>query len=614
MKHYSRFLSLLLAAAISLSALTGCGAATGAQEVPAATAQPVQESDAPAEVTLPSTAAAVDLNAAWDSETATKITLEGASITIDGPGAKTDQNVVAIAAPGTYVVSGSLPDGQLAIAAKKTDVIHLVLCGVEITNKSGAAIYASKCGKLVITLAEGTQNTLTDGGSAFAYANVSEEEPNAALFCKDDLTINGAGSLAVHAGFHNGIGTKDNLIIAGGVFDIDAANHGLRGNDSVTILGGDFTIRAGNDGIQTNNGEDAAKGSILIEGGRLAITAAHDGIQSENGLFILGGAFNITAGGGAAAAPPTSADAQPGGYRGFTPPTSDDAAPAAAADAETGSYKGLKAVNAIEISAGTFDIDSADDAVHANGDIAIRGGEFTLASGDDGMHADGTLTISGGSVNVLQSYEGLESANIDISAGTIVVMASDDGINAAGGADANIGGGRFGADSFAAGAPYGIVLTGGEITIYSGSDGIDSNGTLEVSGGTIAVFVNALRDGDATDVDSGGSIPPALYGSYAVKAGVNIAVDDLWSITPAADATAFCLMIPGIVNGQSYQITADGAPLATVAATTTIQGMMMGGGNAGGWGGGQAPEAGFGGERPPSDGARPGRGKAPAQP
>jgi hypothetical protein len=252
------------------------------------------------------------------------------------------------------------------------------------------------------------------------------------------------------------------------------------------------------------------------------------------------------------------------------------------------SYKGIKAVGDIKISAGTFNVTSADDAIHSNGNISIGGGSFTLASGDDAIHADSTLQVSGGNINVTKSYEGLEGANVTISAGTITVVSTDDGINAAGGANANVGGGRFGNDRFAAGGGYSITISGGVITLYTNSDGIDSNGTLEVTGGTIAVFVGATRDGDATDVDNGGTILPALYGSSAIKAGTKIAVGNLWSMTLAADVTTFCLILPGLVSGQSYQITANGSAITTATATTTIQGMMMGGqpGRTGGGGNG----------------------------
>lgn len=129
-------------------------------------------------------------------------------------------------------MSGALSDGQIVIEAAKTDKVHLVLNGVDITSKTSAPIHASQCDKLIITLADGTENSLTDAGSSFQYVDPVEKEPNAALFCKDDLTINGTGALTVNAGFKNGIVSKDDLLIVSGDITVTAANHGLRGNDS----------------------------------------------------------------------------------------------------------------------------------------------------------------------------------------------------------------------------------------------------------------------------------------------------------------------------------------------------------------------------------------------
>jgi hypothetical protein len=445
-----------------------------------------------------------------------------------------ESGALEIANAGTYTLSGTLADGQILITAAKGEAVTLILSGANITNKTGAAIYATKC-DLTISLAENTENFVTDGGDAFVFANAAEEEPNAAIFAKNNLIINGNGALNVNAGFNNGIGAKDNLTIESGNINVTAANHGIRGNDALTILDGNFTIDAGNDGLQTNNDADSTLGNITISGGNFAILAKS---------------------------------------------------------------KGIKASGNIDISAGIFTIESADDTLHSNANITIKGGIFSLATDDDGIHADGILTVSGGNIDVTKSYEGLEAANIYISDGIITVISTDDGINAAGGTNGAVTGGRFGADNFA-GDSYSLNISGGTITLYTTSDGIDSNGTLEILGGTIAIFIGTTRDGDATDVDRGGTIAPALYGSANLKAGAKFAVSDIWSVTLAKEITKYCLILPGIVDAQSYQITADGSVIGNVTATTSIQGMMMGGGNAGGIGGrpggGAPPGGGFGG-------------------
>ncbi|MDR0570917.1 MAG: carbohydrate-binding domain-containing protein [Clostridiales Family XIII bacterium] len=483
--------------------------------------------------------------------------------------AAAEGGVVTITQGGEYNITGKLT--QVVVAATSKDTVRLLLNGAEITNPKGAAIYASQCDKLVITLAEGTKNTVTDGGGGYEYVLQADEEPNAAIFSKDDLTINGKGSLIVNAGFNNGIGTKDDLVVESGTINITAANNGIKGNDSVTVSGGDLTIKAGNDGIQSSNATDAGKGFISITGGSFAITAARDGIQAETTLGVAGGTFNITAGGGSAKAP-------------------------SAASAE--SYKGLKASGDIAISGGTFVIDSADDAVHSNANVTISGGTLTISTGDDGAHADGDLAVKGGTVNVTKSYEGLEGNNVTISGGTITVVATDDGINAAGGADNSGMGGRGfgGGDRFAAAGAHAINITGGVVTVYANSDVLDSNGAISVTGGTVAVF-KMQGEGELLDADGTAAIPPALFGP-SVAAGAKLSVlsgtTTLWSGTTANAATSFALIIPGLENGAGYTLRTDGGS-TTLTATTAAprmgggmqqEGMRPGGGQMPGGGGG----------------------------
>jgi predicted small lipoprotein YifL len=243
---------------------------------------------------------------------------------------------------------------------------------------------------------------------------------------------------------------------------------------------------------------------------------------------------------------------------------------------------------------GENSVSGADHGIQGKDTLIITGeGSVNVTAVKDGLHAGDELRIEGGTVNVVESNEGMEAPSIVVSGGKSTVFAADDGINAA-------------VDEGDATVPS-ILFTGGEMVIYANSDGIDSNGTFDVTGGTVAVFVNAPQDGNATDIDSTRSIQtPALNVNAQVKAGTEIAVND-WNITTEADATAFCLILPGVADGQSYSVTADGTELTNVTATTALQGMMMRGGGRGGFGG-ERPE---GGMTPPegmTPGARPERG------
>ncbi len=445
--------------------------------------------------------AAEDMDASWDAATSTTVALNGASAKVSGKGANISDSTVTITEAGTYALSGSLTDGQIRVDAGKDDLVRLVLDNVHIQSSQNAALYGVKARKIILILAEGSENTLSDAGS-YVYPDAETDEPDAAVFSNGDLTVTGTGKLTVTGNFHNGIGTKDHLVITSGDIAVKAANHGLRGRDSVSIRDGGFIIDAQGDGLQSNNDEDNEKGWIAIDGGSFSITAGNDGIQAETLLSVFGGDFDITAGGGAAAAP---AKTERAGLR----------QAAAVETGESGSFKGLKAGAGLLVSDGTFAVDSADDAVHSNGDILIKNGAFSLTTGDDGIHADGNLTINGGTIEIAQSYEGLEGASVDIKGGDIRLKASDDGINAAGGNDASAQGGPMGGDRFRSEGSYYIRITGGFIRADANGDGIDSNGGLYFTGGT--VLVNGPTSGGNGALDYQGTCE--ITGGVLIAAG-----------------------------------------------------------------------------------------------
>ena len=226
--------------------------------------------------------------------------------------------------------------------------------------------------------------------------------------------------------------------------------------------------------------------------------------------------------------------------------------------------------------------------VQGKDNLSVGGdGTLNITAEKDGLHAGDTLSIRSGTVNVLQSYEGMEAPYINISGGKTTVRASDDGVNAA---------------TDDEGVTPGLKITGGTLTVYAGSDGLDSNGTLDISAGTVAIFINAPRDGLPFDPDRISDISPALIVSSPVTAGTELKIltsggEVKWTGKTEADATSFALVVPGLSNGESYTVSANGKSLSTVTATTTVQG--MGGGMGGGKGGmgGTPPDGTFGGRR-----------------
>lgn len=538
-----------------------------------------------------------DTDTAWDESTATKITLSGTTAEVNGSGAQAEGGIVTISAAGVYVLTGTLTAGQIYINAAKTDAVRLVLNGADITAAKNAAIYCAQADKLIVTLEQGTQNTITDA-KTYTYADTAAEEPDAAFFSNNDLTLNGSGTLTVNASFKNGIGTKDDLVIAGGRYEITAENDGLRGRDSIGILDGVLRITAGSDGIQSNNDEDASKGWIALEGGTYTITAAHDGIQAETTLSVSGGTYTMQTGGGNTTKPASST-------------TSD-------------SYKGIKAGSSVVIDGGAFTMDCADDAVHSNGNIYIGGGEFTIKTGDDGAHADADLTIADGKIKIETSYEGLEGMTINLAGGAIDLLATDDGINSAGGSDSSAEGGengaegRFGKDQFAASDNCIINITGGEIKINASGDGIDANGNVTMSGGTVLVSGptnggNGALDYVGTFILSGGVLVAAgstgmaqspstnstqaslmLYYSTVQKAGTSVELSDssgktLISFTPEKDYQCVVLSAPEMKHGETYTVSSGGTKVVDIALSGSVTSISDTGeavtGNAGGPGG-----------------------------
>ncbi|NTU90150.1 MAG: carbohydrate-binding domain-containing protein, partial [Actinobacteria bacterium] len=212
-----------------------------------------------------------DLDGTWEDSTATHITLADNAITIDGEGASADGNILTISAGGTYVLSGTLSDGQIAVAAGTEDKLKIVLNAVSVNCETGPAILISEADKVFVTLAEGTQSYLSDG-SSYALAE-GEDEPNAVIFSSVDLTLNGTGELEIESSYRHAICSKDDLVITGGTYIINAAEDALRGRDCVKICAGTFEIEAAGDAIKSNNDEDSTLGFISVDGGTFYIVA-----------------------------------------------------------------------------------------------------------------------------------------------------------------------------------------------------------------------------------------------------------------------------------------------------------------------------------------------------
>jgi len=454
----------------------------------------------------------------WKNETPNYIALTGTSATLKGTGATVKDSKITITAAGVYVISGTLNDGQIIVDVKDKETVKLVLNGAVITCSDNAPIYSKSAGKTIISLQAGTQNTITDGKK---YG--STEDPNAAIFSQDDLTINGTGNLTVRGNYNDGITSKDDLKITGGNIKIYSADDGLLGKDLVAVKAGTIAIEAAGDGIKASNDTDASKGSIALEGGTFNIKSEADGIQANTSVLISGGIYTISSGGGSANAVAKTGENMGMGNPWDTTAKTDTTTKTdttvktdtttKTAETETVSAKGIKASTDISIGGGTFKIDSSDDAVHSSKNVTITGGDLSIATGDDAVHGDETLIVKDGKINVTKSYEGLESNIITLSGGEIHIIAKDDGINAAEGTTATTDGTtetatRNGAPGQSAGTSK-LNINGGYITVDASGDGLDANGSIIMTGGTVVVSGptnngNGSLDYDGTYVISGG--------------------------------------------------------------------------------------------------------------
>ena len=501
-----------------------------------------------------------DLDYNWNSSETSYLTLAGDSITIDRDGATVDGSQVTITSAGTYNLSGTLNDGQVIVDTEDDKTVKLVLNGADISCSTNAPIYVIDAEKVVVTLANGTENYVTDGDS-YILEDDESDEPNAAIFSKSDLTINGSGSLTVEANYNNGIQSKDDLKITGGNITVNAVNDGIKGRDSIAIRNGNITVDAGGDGIQSNNDEDTERGFVALEGGTLNITAGEDGIQAETSLVVSGGDITISSGGG-------SVNSSSGDTWGTWGPRGMENTPDSGSS--TGSAKGLKADVNITITAGTINIDSSDDSIHSNNSLTIAGGSMVLTSGDDGIHSDSTLEINGGDISITKSYEGIESSAVTVNGGNIDIIASDDGINAAGGVDGSSIDGRPGQNNFESSGNNYLYINGGYIVIDANGDGLDINGTVDMTDGVVIINGPTANNNSALD----------YLGDFIITGGFFIAAGSSgMAQAPSESSTQYSVMV-NLTSSQPIDTlfhieTEAGEDVITFIPTKTYQSVVL---------------------------------------
>lgn len=321
-----------------------------------------------------------DLSGEYDADECETITLSDSGVSASGSGVTTDGSTVTITAEGTYIIEGSLSDGMIIVDADKSEKVQLVLNGVSITSASSAPIYVKQADKVFITLADGTVNTLTNGGE---FVAIDDNNIDAVIFSKDDLTLNGTGKLTITSPAGHGIVSKDELVITNGAYTITAASQGLSGKEIVAIANGSFNITAGKDAIHSFDDDDSTVGCVYIEDGSFNLAAESDGISAMNEICISGGSLTVTE-----------------------------------------SYEGIEAC-VINISGGTIDITSSDDGLNATDKRTdSQSGSGGFGGGND-TQEDACVNISGGVISINAQGDGIDSNGyISVSGGELYIAGS----------------------------------------------------------------------------------------------------------------------------------------------------------------------------------------------
>ena len=535
----------------------------------------------------------------------TTVTLLGNTAEVQGSGVVVNGNCITFVSQGTYLLSGEL-QGQLIVDTPDAEKVKLILNGVSVSNAQGPALQVNTAAKKVILYsAKDSVNLFTDGTNYYTEAadGTSGGLPNACIWSAEDLKFDGDGSIYITGNCDKGINTKDDLEICGGNLYVSAQGAAVRGNDSVEISGGYLhLISSKGDGIKTSNTEDG-KGNFTVSGGEIYIDCFGDGISSSADLLIAGGTIAIATEGTVSSSSSSSSSNQggwggPGGGRpgGGGPGGMDEGNK----NKSSTSAKGLKSVGMLHITNGSITVDSADDALHSDTTLQIDGGNFYLSANDDGIHAEKALTINGGAIQIIKSYEGIEAIEITVNGGTIRLLASDDGFNACGGTSMMGGGFRPGqsAESSSPSSDETPLLTfnGGYTIVNADGDGIDSNGQIVMTGGTVIVYgptgnMNGPIDhGDArTDqmtvsggtllaIGSSGMAEPAVGDGAATlgfamrssfSAGTTMAIFDendnlIFAFESPKAFASVVFSSPALVSGAQYTIRYGGTISGTL--------------------------------------------------
>ena len=472
-----------------------------------------------------------DLDSSYNESECTKINLSGSGATVSGSGVTVENGNITITSVGSYIISGTLTDGSIKANCSEKGTVRLILNGASISSSSTAPVVVEETKKVLVTLADGTTNTITDK----TRQSVDDEDFSSAVYSKADLVFNGSGTLNVNAGYRNGIKSTDDLKVVSGTFNITSNEDGIIGKDLLGIKDGKFTIKSGSDGMKSTYDTDTSKGNIVITGGEFDITASNDGIHCNEDILISGGNLTISSG--------------------------DD---------------GVHADANLQVDGGTIDIKKCYEGLEGV-HITLNDGDISIVASDDGINAADGSSSSGmgmGGFGGGQASSSDSSVLLTINGGNIFVNAGGDGLDSNG----NI-----------------VMNGGNVTVLGPTSDGdtaLDFDGAFTINGGVLMAFGSSGMLETPTSAQNGCCIVTTL-GTVSANSAFSLMDSSgnvIMSYTPTKNYASAIVYSSDIKNGSTYTVTAGSTTQSiTVNSNVTTNGVSggFGGGQNGGFGGGQ---------------------------
>lgn len=472
-----------------------------------------------------------DLDSSYNESECTKINLSGSGATVSGSGVTVENGNITITSVGSYIISGTLTDGSIKVNCSEKGTVRLILNGASISSSSTAPVVVEEAKKVLVTLADGTTNTITDK----TRQSVDDEDFSSAVYSKADLVFNGSGTLNVNAGYRNGIKSTDDLKVVSGTFNITSNEDGIIGKDLLGIKDGKFTIKSGSDGMKSTYDTDTSKGNIVITGGEFDITASNDGIHCNEDILISGGNLTISNG--------------------------DD---------------GVHADANLQVDGGTIAIKKCCEGLEGV-HITLNDGDISIVASDDGINAADGSSSSGmgmGGFGGGQASSSDSSVLLTINGGNIFVNAGGDGLDSNG----NI-----------------VMNGGNVTVLGPTSDGdtaLDFDGAFTINGGVLMAFGSSGMLETPTSAQNGCCIVTTL-GTVSANSAFSLMDSSgnmIMSYTPTKNYASAIVYSSDIKSGSTYTVTAGSTTQSiTVNSNVTTNGVSggFGGGQNGGFGGGQ---------------------------